>query len=171
MNRWLKSSTRIKRRDCYAYTAVMILAASLLLASMVACDSVYGVVRRGSVSFPPDVACVKGLLESVTSIASVEYQETQGARRLSLRGSAPPGVIHTFSYRGDKIAAALQFFVESNGATLVIHSLSNLNERPQQEFVDATRSVMRTIEKRLETECNMANLTNVITEECKGVKC
>ena len=147
------------------------LVAYWILATALSCDTSYGVVRRTHMQAPPDVECVRMVLGRTEVIRSVKYAQELGSREIRLSGLRPAPTIHTFEYRGEKIAAALQFYVETDGATLVVHSLRDLNEKPDQTFVDTTRPVMQEVERSLEAQCGMDGLAKLMEEQCIGVEC
>ena len=135
------------------------------------CDFIYGVNRRTAIPAAPDFTCVERVIREAPGVDDVRYAQTEGGRRLTWTGLQRPIQVHTFVYRDGQILGALQVTIEYDGETEFSQTLLDINRKPPQAMVDATRPVMLWIEQRLESECGMSGLTARIKERCPGVEC
>jgi hypothetical protein len=104
-------------------------------------------------------------------VEEVQYFETDGGRPLTWTGLKPPTRVHTFVYRDGSVLGALQVTIRYDGETNFSQHLVDINRKPPQETIDATRPVMRWIEEALQVQCGMAGLVTGIDEHCSGVEC
>jgi hypothetical protein len=52
-----------------------------------------------------------------------------------------------------------------------VQGYARLNKAPPQAEIDVVRPIMRQLERRLEAECGLRDLSVNIKEWCSGVKC
>jgi hypothetical protein len=135
------------------------------------CDFIYGVNRRAPIPAAPNFTCVERVIRRAPGVEDVRYSQTEGSRPLTWTGLKPPTVVHTFIYRDAQVFGALQITVEYDGETEFAQTLVDINPKPPQPVIDASRPVMHWIEQRLESECGMTGLTDAIKEDCPGVEC
>jgi hypothetical protein len=135
------------------------------------CDSMYGVSRRATIPSPPPLACVETVIRRAPGVEDVQYSRTEGNRPLTWTGVEPATDVHTFAYRDGQVRGFLQVTVEYDGKTTFSQNLTDINRKPPQEQIDASRPVMRWIEERLEAECGMSGLPLAVEEHCSGVDC
>jgi hypothetical protein len=135
------------------------------------CDFIYGVNRRAPIPAAPDFTCVERVIRAAPGVENVRYSQTQGSRPLTWTGLKPPTGVHTFFYRDAQVLGVLQITVEYDGKTNFAQTLVDINRKPPQALIDASRPVMQWIEQRLESDCSMTGLTNAIKEDCPGVEC
>jgi hypothetical protein len=57
------------------------------------------------------------------------------------------------------------------GNLQITDHLMEINRKPPQEDIDATRPVMKALEERLEKQCGIVGLAASIKEACRGVEC
>ena len=147
----------------------------LLSAALAGCDTLYGVRRQAQITSLPSIDCVKGVLTATPGILAVEEVTYSGGAAITLSGLKEPATIsHSFIYRGSQashIGGMLQLTQDHRGYMSFVHSRQNLNSRPAQAEIDATRPVMRVIEQRVAIECGVPNLPTQIREICIGVQC
>ena len=143
------------------------LAAALTLAG---CDFIYGVTRIADLESPIELACVQHTIETVPGIVSVEARSDHSGKGLF----HPTPWVYSYLYSGapgSNIRGALQIYREYDGKFSYHNMLLQMNERPPQEAIDATRPVMRAIEKKLAANCGVATLPAEVREDCNGVAC
>jgi hypothetical protein len=120
----------------------------------------------------PEPAKVGAIIKSTPGVDSVDYRFEKGGRPLTLTGIKPPDQVYTFSYRGGtNVHGALQFVVDYKQAVEYSQTLMRLGSPPPQEWIDATRPVMKQIEVELEKNCGLTNLQTTVVEKCIRVKC
>jgi len=148
----------------------MVVAGIAILAAS-GCDFLYGVNRHTRLPTAPDFECVGQVIRRAPGVDDVEYRRTAGGRPLTWTGLKPPTDVHTYLYRDGEILAALQVTIEYDGRTDFSQHLLDINRKPPQSQIDASRPVMHWIEEQLETECGITGLASAIEEWCKGVEC
>lgn len=121
-----------------------------------ACDTMYGVTRTTSLETAPEMNCVHDVLESISSIQTLEKFKTEADQNLS---------VFYKGKEGSKIQGVIQVFRQGNKQVFQ-NSLRGLNEKPPQEYIDATRPVMKEIEAALGERCGMTELNSGIEEWC-----
>jgi hypothetical protein len=119
----------------------------------------------------PPIGKIKEVIETTPGIDEVHYKFTEGGRSLTSTGIKPPSQVYNFWYRGGtNVHGSLRFIVDYKGTVDYSQSLVEMDSRPPQKWVDATRPVMIAIEARLERECGLTNLSASVTEWHRGVK-
>lgn len=137
-----------------------------------ACDLEYGVRRSAPIQTDPTPECVEQVLRSTAGIATVEHQQMDGGRPLTLSGIQAPTIVQSFFYQGpDHVRGVLQYTKDYDGRLVFWQSNLGLNQVPPQEEVTATRPVMRRIELALEIRCGLVGLASHVTEWCKRETC
>src|SRR5687767_8705443 len=135
----------------------------LFLLTLSGCDTFHGLSRDAIVPVMPEASKVMVLLQETPGIKEVEYRYHKGGRPVTLRGLKPAADVHTFVYKGESnVWAALQFQVGFNpdGEILYSHHSLSLNQRLPPEQLDATRPLMLAVEKRLEDQFGLTNLSS-----------
>lgn len=144
--------------------AITLIAAAL---SLGACDSLYGVSRSADWNAPVEAACVRHAMETTPGVAFVDDRELQSGKGLF----HPTPWISGYSYRGEpgsKVHGALEISKDHDGPYHLRHMLWQINAKPPQDEIDATRPVMRRIEAALASQCGV---TVPMKETCRGVAC
>ncbi|MDR3527293.1 MAG: hypothetical protein P4L57_08420 [Rhizomicrobium sp.] len=144
---------------------IALVAAALTLA---ACDTLYGVSRSADLTAPLEQACVRRVVETTPGVAAVDYRESHSGKGLF----HPTPWSYAYSYRGkagSKVAGTLTITTEYDGRSQFRDTLWQINAKPPQEAVDATRPVMRRIEAALAQRCGLRPAA--IPETCRGVAC
>lgn len=134
------------------------------------CDSVYGVSRDAPLDKEISADCVKQAIESTPGIEKVDYESSLTGKGLF----HPTPWVYTYEFRGtpqSNITGALQLDKEYDGTVSYQSYLEGLNFKPPQAWIDATRPVMREIEKRLAVQCGADALPARVKETCNGVIC
>jgi len=150
---------------------VLLLLLFPLLIVLTGCDPVFGVSRRARVQFMPAPTRVGATIKATPGVDNVEYRETEGSRPLTLTGIKPPDQIHTFMYSGgSNVHGVVQFKIDYEQTVWYSQTLLRIGRRPPQEWVDATRPVMKQIETELEKHCGLTNLQESVVEKNFGVK-
>lgn len=127
------------------------------------CDTFYGITRRASIDKCPAREQVESVLYSIPEISTVEYIADKGGYPLTLKGIQRPSVIHNYFYSdGKNVHAHLQFLVDYNGKVFYSQTLLCMHSPPPQEWIDATLPVMQKVEKRLEVDLGITNLTSSV---------
>jgi hypothetical protein len=119
----------------------------------------------------PTPAVVGEVIKSVPGVEHVKYEQAEGGRPLTITGIHAPDKVHTFIYSGTNIWACLLFEVDFKGRVRFSHSLTEMFKPPPQEWIDATRPVMKKAEASLEQRCGLAGLSTNVVEWHLGVKC
>lgn len=138
------------------------------------CDAVYGVSHAAAIDSMPLPDCVSKAISSAPGVTSVEYHETVGDRPITWSGVQRPDVVHTFSYKGatdSHVVGVLVITQEYDGRGQFSQYLTKINIVPSQEDIDATRPVMRYIERALDSQCGMSALSSQVSESSLGVQC
>jgi hypothetical protein len=139
------------------------------------CDVLYGVKRDAPLQSLPKLDCVQGVIERTLGIESVKYRKDEAGTALTISGlKTPASTSYSYVYKGAEgshIIGDLQVLERYDGTITISQNLRDLNRKPPQEDIDATRPVMILIEQRLEAECGVTNLAGNIKEYCKGVEC
>lgn len=143
------------------------LALAITVSWLLACEEEYGIYRRATLSQYPDLACIERVLNDTPSIARVE-ESPAGPRS----AQAPPaGDHHYFFYEGPEVEAHLAIIVEADGGVSFSQALVQVDQKPSQATIDATRATMRELENRLEKECRIDGLTAAVHEVCLRIEC
>jgi hypothetical protein len=122
----------------------------------------------------PPLDCVRTVISSAPGITNVQYREDEGSRPVTWSGIQTADTVHTFFYKGaagSHIVGVLQIISSYNGGVQFGQRLLAINVAPSQADIDATRPVMRYIEKALGSRCGLSALSSQITEVCRGVQC
>jgi hypothetical protein len=148
-------------------------AAAIVVVAVVlaACDTLYGVKRRASLSRLPRVDCVRATLETMPEIERVDYHAWAGSRPVIWTGIQSADQVHTFVFSGDGVQGAVQLVVDYEGNVEFSDTLLQINQKPPQQLIDRTRPVMRALEARLEQRCGVEGLARDVRETCRGVAC
>jgi hypothetical protein len=150
-----------------------VLLPSLLILS--GCDTLYGVSRTAKLERQPSLECVASVVSTTSGVTTVERKSYQGGVAVTLSGlKEPASIVNNFFYRGKEgsnIVGALQILQDHEGKITFTHSLMDINRKPPQIEVDASRPVMKRIEERLAAECGIGQLTDRVKEKCNGVSC
>jgi hypothetical protein len=144
----------------------------LPLALLTGCDPIFGVTRNAHVQFMPEPAMVGATIKSTLGVDKVDYRLTEGGRPLTWTGIKPPNQVYTFLYRGGtNVHGAVQFVVDYKKSVEYSQTLLRMGSPPPQEWINATRPVMKQIEVELEKNCGLTNLQTTVVERCIHVKC
>ena len=151
---------------------VFLLLLLLPLALLTGCDPIFGVTRNARVQFMPEPALVGATIKSTPGVDKVDYHFEEGGRPLTWSGIKPPDQVYTFVYRGGtNVHGAVQFIVDYKKSVEYSQTLLEMGRPPAQEWIDATRPVMKQIEVELEKNCGLTNLQTKVVERCIRVKC
>jgi hypothetical protein len=120
----------------------------------------------------PRSALIESTIRDTPGVDHVTYRYSTGGRPLTLTGIKPADQVHTFRYEGgENVRGSILFVVDYKGRVDFSQSLMMLGKRPPQAWINESRPVMIEIEKRLEQQCHLSNLTALVEERCFGVKC
>jgi hypothetical protein len=136
------------------------------------CDIFYGVYREAPLSSRPNLDCVRDAIEKTPGVAEVQYRHHEGGTTLTFK--SPASIADSYLYRGpvgSHVLGALQIHWNYPGNVVFTDTLQDINRKPPQEDVDHSRPVMKLVEQRLESECEMSGLTSKVKETCLGVQC
>ncbi len=148
-------------------TSLFVVGVALLVGG---CDSVYGVTRSTPLSAPPELACVQRTIELTDGVATVTLQARHSGK--GLFHSTPWVYDYIYSGRQDSgIFGSLQLIKTYDGHVTYRNSLLAIYGPPPQSSIDATRPVMRAIEKNIASRCGITELTVGVREDCPGVVC
>jgi hypothetical protein len=139
---------------------------SCAIVVVLGCEREYGVHRTALLQAYPDLACIRGVIERAPGIGRV----TETSPREPRTTGAPRGS-HYFSYEGPSVSAHLAVVAETNGEISLSQTLMQVDSPPPQEMIDATRAVMRSLERQLENDCAMNGLASSTKEFCFRVDC
>jgi hypothetical protein len=156
------------------HAAALALAPIVLTLGSWSCDMLYGVSRGGAIDSMPSLDCVRKVVLSAPGVTSIEYRQTEGRRPISWSGIEAADAVHTFLYKGaagSHVMGVLQIISSYNGKVQFSQHLLAINVAPSQADIDATRPVMRCIEKALGSQCGLSALSSQVTEWCRGVQC
>ena len=134
------------------------------------CDFVYGVMRDAPIDTELSLDCVRQVVETTRGIDKVSYEARHDGKGLF----HPEPWTYNYFYIGtpeSHIVGALQIYKEYDGHLSYHNSLMDINTKPPQVEIDATRPVMRAIEMRLSSQCGVNNLPSRVKESCTGVLC
>ena len=140
----------------------------LVLTWLFGCDRDYGIIRGADLTRFPDPKCVRRVLDATPGLSSVREASFDNDAQ---RRASQPGDHHYFFYEGPRVEGHLAIIVEEPGHISFRQSFLRVAEKPPQDMIDATRAVMRSVEKRLEAECEVAGLSAAVYELCLRVKC
>jgi hypothetical protein len=128
----------------------LILAITLVLCG---CDTISGVSRSAAIQKLPDLQRVKVHIEGYPEIEGVRFWEREGGRPLTLTGIKKADEVYYLSYwGGDNIRGTLMFEKNYKGQVTYSQTLTMLNFRVPQAWIDATWPVMKKIEQDLEVD-------------------
>jgi len=132
---------------------------------------IYGVSRTAQVSHVPHPNQVKKTIASVPGVEKVTHTFSEGGRPIKHYRIQAPDKVYEFTYSGGaNIHGDLYFVMDYSGKIFFSQYLLRMHQPPPQEWVDATRPVMKLIEMRLEQECGLTGLSTSVVERCNGVK-
>ncbi len=150
-----------------SWNGIAMVVAALILAG---CDDLYGVSRSADLTAPVETACVRHAVETTPGIVSVDYRESHSGKGLF----HPTPWTYAYVYRGQpgsNVLGVLDITKDYDGRTHILNTLWQLNAKPPQDEVDATRPVMRRIEAALAAQCGLTDMPAQIRENCRGVTC
>lgn len=143
-------------------------------AALSACDYIHGVNRWADLAEMPPLDCVERALIATPGVEEVQEWAVEGGRTLTHEGFAPPDRTYYFRFRGAKeadILGVVSIHRSGLGDIRFSNTLLEINRRPPQHYIDATRPVMFAIERQLTDMCGMSELASNVTEHCSGVTC
>lgn len=144
---------------------VLAIAAALLAGG---CDQLYGVRRTAELSGQPELECVRSAIEHTEGVTSVTYRASHDGKGLF---HANPWV-YDYVYRGpDGIWGSLQLIRDYNGHFSYENTRFAMHKPPPQGAIDATRPVMRLMEKNIAARCAIIELNAAVSESCTGISC
>jgi hypothetical protein len=139
------------------------------------CDVMYGTLRKAPLPSVPSLDCVQRVVESTPGIIKVNYSHDEAGTAVTLSGlKSPASITYNYFYRGEEdthIIGVLQIHKDYRGIVSLSQNLFDINKKPPQSDIDASRPVMAHIEQHLESECGMTGLVASIKETCRGVTC
>jgi hypothetical protein len=142
----------------------------VLTVSLSGCDFVYGVTRNAKLDTEPSQECVSRVIKNSPGVTQVRYEARHDGKGLF----HPSPWVYNYLYRGtpeNHVVGVLQITKEYDGQLSYHDTLLDLNIKPPQAEIDATRPVMRKIEVELENQCGAVGLPANIKETCTGVLC
>jgi hypothetical protein len=142
--------------------------AGLLLVS--GCDPLYGVHRTAPLAAAPELICVERAIAQTDGVASVVYHARHEGKGLI----HPTPWIYDFVWTGapgSGISGSLQLIKTYDGHISYSNSRWQIGRPPPQSSIDATRPVMRAMERTVAARCGITELTEAVREDCPGVSC
>jgi hypothetical protein len=126
------------------------------------CDPISGVMRNAELASPPEPECVRLAIEGTPGVTSVKFlkSSTEEADYSYLYSGNP----------GNNVSGAVQIRAR-NGKLSYSNSHLSLGAPPAQADIDATRPVMRAMEKNIARQCGITELASGVRENCTGVAC
>jgi hypothetical protein len=147
--------------------ALVALALSSCLAS---CDIFYGVMRTAELDEQLSLDCVRHVVETTSGINRVQFSESHEGK--GLFHPTPWNYVYFFAGAPDShVIGVLQIYKDYQGHFSYDDHLMDINRKPPQADIDATRPVMRAIEQNLAVQCGVAELPARVKEVCQGVAC
>ena len=134
------------------------------------CDPIYGVMRKADLDSAPPLECVRHAVEAAPGVVSVDNKESHTGKGLF----HPTPWVYSYFYHGapsSNVVGVLQLYKDYEGRFSYKNYLWRMHEPPTQAAIDATRPVMRAIEKNLALQCGITELASGVREDCTGVAC
>lgn len=132
-------------------------------------DRIYSAGRSSTLSEMPSLECVKNVLESSDEIHEVEYRKYNAGQRVTLKGLAPPDIVHSFAYHGSDFWAQLSLNSGGLGEVSYAQQLSGMHTPLPQCVVEAALSVMRNVEELLLANCGLTTKVGEISQHIDDV--
>jgi len=124
----------------------------------------YGIFRSARLEAPPDLACVRGVLER-TGAASIRFYDAEAGRTLPFQNRGPG-----FIYEAPGGTYLVQFFIDPEGPVDLLHYAPAERETPISTL-RGLRAHLEALDLLLQQECGVDGLMDAIEEECRGVNC
>jgi len=127
------------------------------------CDTISGVSRTAAVHKLPDFDQLRARIEGYPEVSKVKFWEREGGRPLTLTGIKKADQVYYLSYSGgEDVRGILTFKRNYNAEVQYNQSLTAMNSRPPQAMIDASWPVMKKIEKDLEENFGLQEITNTL---------
>lgn len=113
-------------------------------------------------SFPTSIR-LRARIEGYPEVSKVKFWEREGGRPLTLTGIKKADQVYYLSYSGgEDVRGILTFKRNYNAEVQYNQSLTAMNSRPPQAMIDASWPVMKKIEKDLEENFGLPEITNTL---------
>lgn len=145
----------------------------VMLLVLPACDTVYAVNRSARLDALPALDCVQAAIATTPGVAEVRRGQARTGREQTLTGLHSPGMADYFIYRGTEgsnIRGVVQLEAEGRRNVHFSQHLVRVNAEVPAAEIDASRPVMRRIERRLAERCGLAQVV-AVREQCLGLDC
>jgi hypothetical protein len=143
----------------------------ILVIAILGCDTVSGISRVAYFKPVPTSECVIEAAKSIEGLAEIEYRTESGGRPLTLHGIERADVIHRYRYVYKGIRNNFYFVESYNGNVEFRHGYGCLNCDPPQELIDTIYPFIINLERQLQLQCGINNVSSGAKEFCGGVKC
>jgi len=143
----------------------------LVLLIVLGCDISRGVTRVAILEPIPPSECVLRTANDISGITEVTYSIEKGGRPLTLTGIKKADVIHRYWYVYKGVKNYFDFLESYNGRVEFRHGYGCMGCSPPQHEIDTVYPFIISLEKDLETKCDLQGLTSNVKEYCGGVKC
>lgn len=148
-------------------------AAAGVALGLAGCDPVYGVMRDADLDAPVELDCVRHAIAMTPGVASVTFRTEE--KRLGVFHPEP--TVYSFLYEGapgGKIRGTLQIYRDYQGRFSYHDTYLGFGWHPTPaaaDEIEATRPVMRAIEKKLAADCGVTKLPSQVREKCTRLEC
>ena len=130
----------------------------LLLLFGTACEEQYGLNRFANLRRSPEPECVAAVLNSIAEVTSIEEDHS--------------GSFHRYRYSGEGFFAYASFGPAADDEmVLFLNERLSVNKKPSESEIALTRRMMRQVEARLASDCDLPDLPGLVREECVGINC
>lgn len=146
---------------------------ALLLLALPACDSVYAVNRSARLDALPALDCVQAAIAATPGVAEVRRGQARTGREQTLTGLHSPGTADYFIYRGaegSNVRGVVQLEAEGRRSVHFSQHLVRVNAEVPAADIEASRPVMRRIERQLADRCGLSEVA-AVREQCLGLDC
>jgi hypothetical protein len=135
------------------------------------CDTINGVSRSASIHALPDLPKVKAKLESYAETKNVKFWQAEGGRPITLTGLKKADDVFYMSYTGgENVHGTLWFERNYKGNVQYHQSLMDMDRSPPQSWIDATWPVMKRIERDLENDFGLPEISTTLKIYIGGVE-
>ena len=145
------------------WTGVLLLSV-LSGAAVSGCQTRFSIERLAELDSVPDASCLQRELENSPDLDTVTFGDlgpASGSGRLLL------GAV----YAAGPVSGYVNVVRGPNGGASVEHSWFMVGSVPSPVLVDRVLRVMAANERRFESTCGIAGLTDIVVQECTNVAC
>ena len=152
-------STKQSKHSICKQVAVF-LTVSTCYAAVPLSETTYGISRIVTLKSVPNIECIKSIINTTDGIQSVD----------DLYPSSLDGKLWSFRYEGNGVWANLTIRLQSDRRFELVHTRLSVDHRLAKAEVTKTLTMMKLVESRLMSGCNIAELSQ-IQMKCHRVDC